>query len=139
MKLNRFLHIVIAILILSCLVNCGDTKKLTQNTNQTEELDTLVIENDSLGYKLIILDYGFNSWITTQRPRGYHSQRYMELKNLQYVNEYNIRVRNANRYDPNLYPLVIKYSPNVDYGYEVNYLLFHYFLFFEEKYNQKLR
>ncbi|MGO2102488.1 MAG: DUF6146 family protein, partial [Psychroflexus halocasei] len=33
----------------------------------------------------------------------------------------------------------IDYQPHIDYGYEVNYMLYHYFLFFEQKYNQKLR
>lgn len=139
MKLNRFIYVVLALLTLSFLVNCRNQKSFSKKANQTEELDTIVIENDSLEYKLVILDYGFNAWLATQKPRGYHSQRYMELKNQPYVNEYNIRARNANRYDPNLYPMVIKYSPNVDYGYEVNYMLYHYFLFFQEKYNQNLR
>jgi len=63
----------------------------------------------------------------------------MERKNIQSVIEYNIRVRNPIRYDQNLYQFQIDYDAYTDYGYEVNYLLYHYFLFFEEKYNQQLR
>ncbi|GGE28779.1 DUF6146 family protein [Psychroflexus planctonicus] len=139
MKLKHFIYFVFAIVSLSFLVNCGNQKKVASTEKSAQEVDTIVIENDSLEYKLIVLEVGFYSWLQTQKPRGYHSQRYMELKNRNYVNEYNLRARNAEYYDPELYPFQIKYSSDIDYGYEVNYLLFHYFLFFEEKYNQKLQ
>lgn len=130
---------VITITSLSFLVNCGSKKNYAKNNNETEKLDTIVIENDSLEYKIVIIDVGFNAWLATQQPRGYYTQNYMERKNIFYVNEYNIRVRNPIRYDDQLYPFQIDYEAGTDYGYEVNYLLYHYFLFFEEKYNQKLQ
>ncbi len=32
----------------------------------------------------------------------------------------------------------IDYNPQIDYGYEVNYLLYNYFLFFQREYDQQL-
>ena len=139
MVLKRFIIFTFVVVALSFLVNCGNTKNYAQKNNSSEELDTIVIENDSLEYKVIIIGVGFNAWLATQQPRGQFTQNFMERKNIQSVIEYNIRVRNPIRYDQNLYQFQIDYDAYTDYGYEVNYLLYHYFLFFEEKYNQQLR
>jgi len=40
-------------------------------------------------------------------------------------------------FDPNLYIQQINYEQQTDYGYEVNYLLYNYFLFFEKQYRQR--
>ena len=42
------------------------------------------------------------------------------------------------RYDPLLYELQINYDPQIDYGYEVNYQLYNYFVYFQRKYGQRL-
>lgn len=140
MKFKGFLYFVWTTIILTSIVNCGNPKQYAQKKTEkeVEKQDTIVIENDSLDYRIVIIDVGFNGWLATQQPRGYFTQRYMELKNMQYVMEYNLRVTNPMGYDQTLYPFRIDYNFETDYGYEVNYLLYHYFLFFEQKYNQKL-
>lgn len=134
---NKYLFILALIGLV--LFNCVPAKKFNTSKPETKQSDTIVIENDSLDYKIIITDVGFNGWLVTQRPRGFYTQKFLELQNQIYVTEYNNRFLNTNQYDRNLYPFEIEYDRKVDYGYEVNYLLYHYFLFFEEKYNQKLR
>jgi hypothetical protein len=42
------------------------------------------------------------------------------------------------RFDPNLYEMTINYDPTVDYGYEVNYLIYNYMIYFQNTFNQKL-
>ncbi|GGE17936.1 hypothetical protein GCM10010831_18930 [Psychroflexus salis] len=122
------------------LSNCASTKsKSSTSSSQNQEKDTIIIENDSLNYKLVILDYGFESWLKSKSQRNDYTQQYLEQKNENYVFEYNSRVRNSRGYDKNLYQFSIEYDPETDYGYDVNYMLYHYFLFFEEKYNQNLR
>jgi hypothetical protein len=98
--------------------------------------DTVRIANDSLEYEIIIIEPNFNSWLLTQPPRGYYSQTFLENRNFLFVSVYNQRVYNPAQYDPNLYPQEIDYRSNVDYGYEVNYMLYNYFLYFMERYNQ---
>lgn len=139
MKLKPLIYFMSALVSFSFMLNCESKKKYAKIDTQGDELDTIVIENDSLEYKIVIIDFGFNAWLATQKPRGFYTQNYMERKNIFYVNEYNIRARNPIRYDEQLYPFQIDYEAGIDYGYEVNYLLYHYFLFFEEKYNQNLR
>lgn len=136
--LRTFLYlIVISIFILSC-----DTTKKSATTEVNKqasvEVDTIKIENDELEYQVIILEIGFESWLVTQKPRNYYSLIFLESKNMYYVTEYNMRAIAPGRNNSNLYPMPIDYDPNIEYGMEVNYLLYMYFKFFEQKYNQRL-
>ncbi len=99
--------------------------------------DTVRIANDSLEYEILIIEPGFNSWLVTQRPRGFYSEQFLETRNRIYVTEYNQRVMQPQRFNPNLYIQQINYEPTIHYGYEVNYLLYNYFLFFEQQYRQR--
>lgn len=132
---------VIAILSIALMIAaCSGTQKVSEPTATSDSKnDTIRIANDSLDYEIIIFEPGFNSWLATQKPRGYYSQNYLEQKNWRYVVVYNNRVISSQYAASGLYPQQIDYQYDTDYGYEVNYLLFHYFLFFQEEYNQKLR
>jgi hypothetical protein len=131
--------LLLALLIIACATTNTTDAAHTDKESKTKSLDTVRIANDSLEYEIIIIEPGFQSWLVTQPPRGYYIQKVLENRNLFSVQEYNRRVLDS-RYDrTNLYEQQIDYQPGIDYGYEVNYLLFNYFEFFEETYNQKLR
>ena len=116
----------------------NDTIKIAKNELKITN-DTIRIANDSLEYEVIIIDPGFSSWLASRSfPRGYHSQSYLENKNIFYVTEWNNRVMQAQRYNPNLYEMSINYDRNIDYGYEVNYLIYNYMIYFQNTYNQRL-
>ncbi|WPY97264.1 DUF6146 family protein [Christiangramia sp. OXR-203] len=124
---------LLALFIYSC--GSGRSRDI-KNKDATN--DTVRIANDSLEYEIIIIEPGFNLFINSvARPRGYHTQSYLENKNQFLVTEYNTRVMQPQTYDPNLYINQINYDPNIDYGYEVNYLLYNYFVFFSRHYNQR--
>ena len=61
------------------------------------------------------------------------------MKNRLYVFEWNQRVRNPSVFNPNVYENLIDYQPHIDYGYDVNYKLFNYFEFAQQKYSMRLR
>jgi len=131
---------ILAVLI--ALVSCStykntETKRYTAPTAAVN--DTVRIANDSLAYEILIFEPGFNAWLATQPPRGFYAQATMEQLNYLKVTNYNLRVQNPIAQDPHLYTLRIDYDRNTNYGYEVNYMLYHYFLFFEERYTQRLR
>ncbi|MBZ9728968.1 DUF6146 family protein [Salegentibacter sp. JZCK2] len=128
----------IYILLLGLFVySCGSTRDRNLKDSQINE-DTVRIANDSLEYEIIIIEPGFNLFINSiARPEGYYSQQYLENKNRFLVSEYNQRVRQPQVYNPDLYLQEINYEPNIDYGYEVNYLLYNYFVFFSRHYNQR--
>lgn len=122
------------------IYSCGTSRDRNFNENEitANANDTVRIANDSLEYEIIIIEPGFNLFINSiAQPRGYYSQSYLENKNRFLVQDYNARVRQPQRYNPNLYVQEINYDPDTDYGYEVNYLLYNYFVFFSREYNQR--
>ncbi|TPN88705.1 DUF6146 family protein [Aquimarina algicola] len=131
---NIFYSLIIGIIIVSC---SSTRNKNVYISYEDKPEDTIRIANDSLEYEIIIIEPGFNAWLVTQRPRGFYSEQFLENRNRQYVIEYNQRVIQPQRFDPNLYVQQINYESSIHYGYEVNYLLYNYFLFFEQRYRQR--
>lgn len=137
-------RLLVCFCLLGCLITvtfCSTKKETTEKSvsSTNQKSDTVRIANDSLEYEVIIFEPGFNAWLATQRPRGHYGMAFLENRNRIWVREYNLRVQNPTNFDPDLYPLQIDYDFTIDYGYEVNYLLYHYLKYFQEKYNQNLR
>ena len=130
---------IIYVLLLGLFIySCGSNRSLRSERLANAKNDTVRIANDSLEYEIIIIEPGFNLFINSiAKPEGYYSQEYLESKNRQLVAEYNNRVRQPQRYNPNLYVNQINYEPRIDYGYEVNYLLYNYFVYFSRQYDQR--
>ncbi|MBU2952080.1 hypothetical protein KO493_15375 [Tamlana agarivorans] len=131
--------------LIACFIyGCKAVNKTTvpikdENLEALKRNDTVTIVNEEEAYEIIIIEPGFNFWVASQaRPRGYYSQSFMENRNHLYVIEWNQRVLQPHRYSPNLYELQINYDHVTDYGYEVNYLLYNYFLYFQRTYKQRL-
>ncbi|MDX1718900.1 MAG: DUF6146 family protein [Salegentibacter mishustinae] len=132
--MKNFIYIILLGLF---VYSCGSTRDRNLGDSQVNE-DTVRIANDSLEYEIIIIEPGFNLFINSiARPEGYYSQQYLENKNRFLVSEFNQRVSQPQNYNPDLYLHEINYNPSIDYGYEVNYLLYNYFVFFSRHYNQK--
>ncbi|MEM7382459.1 MAG: DUF6146 family protein, partial [Bacteroidota bacterium] len=55
-----------------------------------------------------------------------------------YVINWNNRVLQPQQFSQRLYELQINYDPTIDYGYELNYKLYNYFIYFQRKYRQRL-
>lgn len=117
---------------------CDTTRPVVSKEPSSTPSDTVRIANDSLEYEIIIFEIGFNSWLATQRSKDFFGIDVLEMRNRRYVREYNRRVYDMS-YPRSLYVQEINYDPEIKYGLEVNYLLYHYFLYFEEKYKQKLQ
>ena len=133
----RTLKYILSILILGAILwSCGSSPV----KKSTDKEEPVVISNDSLEYEIIIIDVGFNYFLNAvAQPRGYYSQKYLENQNRIMVANWNFRVGNPQPYKPNLYWNSIEYFPKIDYGYEVNYKLFNYFIFAQQKYKINLR
>jgi len=138
--MKKVIYILIVLLI---IIGCSTSKSNVVTAEKpkvaTKSSDTVKIVNEELEYEVIIIEPGFDFWLaSTAYPRGYLSQSYMETKNHQYVLEWNNRVRQPQIYNPNLYEMTIDYNPTINYGYEVNYLIYNYMIYFQNKYNQRL-
>lgn len=131
-----------SILFLSAMIySCSSTRDREMRQIEKPQTamanDTVRIANDSLEYEIMIIDPGFSYFLNSvAHPEGYYSQEYLENKNRFLVNDYNERVRQPFRYDPRIYEMEINYDPNIDYGYEVNYKLYNYFVYLSQKHNQ---
>lgn len=135
--MKNFIYIILLGLF---IYSCGTTRDrdFQKKPKAVTANDTVRIANDSLEYEIIIIEPGFNLFLNSiAQPRGYYSEQYLENKNQFLVQEYNARVRQPQAYNPNLYVQEINYEPTIDYGYEVNYLLYNYFVFFSREYNQR--
>ena len=127
-------------LILFCffiITSCSSKKNITNNESKLD--DSIVrIANEELEYEIIIFDPGFSTWLNSvAQPEGYYTQEFLEIRNRLYVLEWNQRVQQPLTYG-NLYAMVIDYDPNIDYGYEVNYKLYNYFIYFQLTNKQQL-
>ena len=133
---------LILLLLLICVAACQTSKKNIQPTKEDivdVKNDTVKISNDELEYDVIIIEPGFNSWLASiAKPKGYYSQSFLENKNNRYVTEWNSRVLQPNRFNRNLYEMQINYDTNIDYGYDVNYKMYNYFIYFQNTYKQNL-
>ena len=121
----------------SLLLYACASSPIKDSSNQKEK--PVVIANDSLEYEVTIIDPGFTYFLNAvAQPEGYYSQNYLEIKNNAWVIEWNNRVRNPNQFNASIYENIVDYQAHIDYGYEVNYKLFNYFVFAQQKYKMNL-
>lgn len=125
--------------ILSVIFGCTGTKntanKTFKQTDKAVQNDTIRIANEELEYEVIIIDPGFNSWFYSYaKPRDFYSQQYLEARNRVWVTEWNTRANQGKR----LFDMSIDYQNNINYGYEVNYMLYNYLTYFQLTNNIKL-
>ena len=132
-------YIFILLTVLGIVISCNTSKNFTSNDKPKLESDTVRITNDEIEYEVIIIDAGFTSWFNSNaKPRNYYSQNYLEARNRVWVLEWNRRAIIPSQYNSNLYEMQINYDSFTDYGYEVNYMIYNYLVYFQLKYNQKL-
>ncbi|MDC6363445.1 MULTISPECIES: DUF6146 family protein [Flavobacteriaceae] len=143
---KRILSLVVAfVATFGFLVSCSAQKEALDITAEeqavfnSQEEKEVEIKDEETEYEIIIIEPGFYTWLMSiARPEGYYSQPFLENRNNILVMEWNRRVMQPMNFNPNLYMLQINYDPNIDYGYEVNYKLYNYFVYFQRKYKQRL-
>jgi hypothetical protein len=136
--MKKFLLLLFIMIFIS---SCKTSSKMPVDVNETSnsQQDTVRIANDKLEYEIIIIEPGFNFWLESRaKPQGYYTQEFLEGRNQIYVSEWNRRVLMPLSHDPNLYEMQISYNPSTDYGYDVNYKLYNYFIYFQLHYKQQL-
>ena len=135
---NHILILLVIVLAFSCKTNVNVSENAKPDTPDVKG-DTIIISGENLEYDLIIIEPGFNYWLkSTAKPEGFYNQSYLENKNFRYVTEWNRRVAQPLRYNSKFYELHINYHNDIDYGYELNYKLYNYFIYFQNTYKQNL-
>lgn len=133
-------NLILIAAILFIAFSCGTNKKTAAITKNAAQVgDTITLSSDDSDYEILIIEPGFNAWLASRaRPKGFHSQSFLENKNIFYVTQWNMRVMQPQRYNATLYEMQIDYRSNIDYGYDVNYQLYNYFVYFQNRYKQNL-
>lgn len=127
------IYFIAVFLFIAC---AGSQKSNLKYLNDVDSQHRSVFENGSvkisnpeLEYEVIIIDNQFESWFSKHaRPRGHYSKSFLEHKNRQWVSSFNAKSRTG----VNGFSYMIDYQSNVDYGYEVNYMIYNYLLYFQE-------
>lgn len=123
--MKKTIFIVLILLLVIHIDGFGQNRR----ERLKEKADTVKV--DSLEYRLLIFDPGFESWLATQPSENFYSKDYYEQRNRLYVSEWNHRYTTQAK--SNLYETYIEYNPNTDYGLDLNYKLYYYFKYFERK------
>ena len=135
---NRLLLLTIIIFVFAC----NSSKEITKTENETTQIkagDTIEISGDNLEYDVIIIEPGFGQYLASiAKPEGFYAQSYMESRNIRYVQEWNRRFLMPSQYNSDLYEMEINYRHGVNYGYDVNYKIYNYFIYFQNTYKQNL-
>ncbi len=118
------------ILTVSLVSSAGDRENKPDTINLEE---SVVKENDTTEYELIIFDPRFSYWYrTTSQPLTHYSQSYLERWNSILTNQWNSLIHSSRRRDcvPEVY---LDYDPDIDYGMQFNHELFYYFRYMHEQ------
>lgn len=95
-----------------------------------------VIEGDTIQYKFPVSDRGYENFLTKQPAKEFYSESFYKAWNNWYVIEWNNRNRHRN--NPRIFNTYIEYNSNTEYGLEVEYRLYNFFLYFENLNNIRL-
>ena len=121
------------------LFSCNSNKNFSAENTEKLTSDTIHISNPDLEYDVIIIDGGFTSWFNTYaKPKGFYSQSYLETRNKFWILEWNNRARNSIQNNSNLYEMEINYDNTTNYGYNVNYMIYNYLVYFQLTNKQQL-
>ncbi|MBN1338490.1 MAG: hypothetical protein JXA03_04155 [Bacteroidales bacterium] len=92
---------------------------------------------DSSAFELLITEPGFDYWFHAHRlPQWFHYEEYYSHFNTLSVNEWNQRFLSFRSGEP--CDFYIDYNPREEYGLEIEYRLYYYFRFMEDKYGISL-
>lgn len=129
---NLFLGIM-GLSFMSCVAQ-PKTDAVDKGTTKIEN-GTVTLSNPDLEYEVIIMDNGFERWFSTNRkPKDHYSITFLENQNRRWVQEWNARASRMN----SVIEYTIDYNSQTHYGYEVNYMLYHYLLYFQQVNNLRL-
>ncbi|MDA9551806.1 DUF6146 family protein [Flavobacteriaceae bacterium] len=135
--IKAFLICLLTLIVTTCKTNQIQTSNSVETAVAAQ--DTIKISHDSLTYDIMIIEPGFGSWLERMaKPSGYYSLEFLEGRNQVYVSEWNRRVLQSSAQYAHLYEMQINYNVHLKYGYEVNYKLYNYFIYFQLRHEQQL-
>jgi hypothetical protein len=111
---------------------CGVQRESTVPANDNS-VEIAAPDSDTTEYEVVIFDPDFDIWFATNsRPISYYDEGYLKNWNERLVQQWNSFSSSRGRFDcrPMTY---LDYDSSIDYGKELNYRLFYYFRFMQER------
>ena len=131
-KLYLFIGLCLTLFLAASEVS-GSSFGRVDNPVDTLRFEPSPEESDTLEYELIIIDVDFDSWfLRNSSPIGFYNEHFLESWNRQLVSQWNNAIVTHPNRDcrPTTY---LDYDVDIDYGKELNYKLFYYFKFMQER------
>lgn len=125
--------VVILILTASLFVACNVSRNTPAEAGDKNAKVTEAEEADSTEYELVIFDSEFETWFQmNSRPISFYDEEYLQNWNNQLVRQWNTFTTSSGRADCR--PIShIDYDPSIDYGKELQYKLFYYFKYMQQR------
>lgn len=122
----RYVLVIVGIIF---LFGCGSQKEVVKIESESDTLD-------STEYSLIVDEIDFDTWMITNSKRiWFYSHEYYQSWNKIYVSAFNSRVLYGAHRPFNEF---INYDHSINYGIELDFKLYWYFMFIQEKYDISL-
>lgn len=135
MKTVNLLYSFVLMVFMGCNAQKNNANTEKDGGITSIENGKVTIANPELEYEVIIMDIGFESWFATnKKPKGYYNLTFLEAKNRRWVQQWNAKAMRIN----SKIDYTIDYNWQTHYGYEVNYMLYHYLLYYQQVNNLKL-
>jgi hypothetical protein len=97
------------------------------------QLSSDTTETDSVEYELIVLELGFDNYLISQPPKSFTP--YLTIKTGTTSTPLNGMRGTGQVQTRSCSCLRFNYDKTIDYGLELEYKLYHFYRFFEKKYN----
>ena len=126
-----------ALIVFIILIGIGKQGQALFNQSPPDTLHFVKTDqesNDTIEYRLIILDPGFDTWFArTKNPQSFYHEPYLENWNRTLAGQWNALITAGGGRRSCLPETYLNYDSRVDYGMELNHKLFYYFRFVQEK------
>ncbi len=139
MKIKPLFILIILMAVIGGSSSISAQTVLKNSISTTEKENNIVYITDHKSFEVTFKGEQFYKWLKKQSPKHKYLQSSLEIENMQYASEWNRRVGNP-KFDSDIYVQHVDYQikPKLHYGMDVNYELYMYFKYFEEKYEKLL-
>ncbi len=112
-------------------------ESISMQKNAAGDVVTLTVNTSE--YEVTVLEEGYDTFLKQQQPKEFFTEQELKSKNIPLVNEWNMCCNNPSQYDPAIYEAPIDYSPTTDYGLNVEYNIYMFLKYMNEKYSLGLK
>lgn len=116
----------------------GEAGKYGVVSITTKSKEYLKKVQEAEGYDIVVLSPGYEGFLASQQSKEFYTVENLRAKNMQMVNEWNLRHRQPGRYSASIYEVNIDYDSGINYTLDFEYKLHMFFRFMEKEHKMSL-